>query len=195
MTAEVVEATQVVDAYPGLLDSVRGMLDRLASSRLDAATVSELTHRIEDVRERLGPYVVDESAQDFGRRFDLPDRGQTLVPSYAVRHAEPDRWSGIVTFGRYHLGRNGAVHGGSLALFFEDVMGQLAISAGRSFGRAAYTHVDFRALSPIETELTFHAWIVSEIGRKRLVRAELRDGDTTCVEAEGLIIELGPHQH
>lgn len=194
MTAETVVRTGL-DGYVGLLDSLRSLLDELAGARLDDTTSRTLGRQLDDARATLAPLLVDEAHQTFARRFDLPDRGQTLVSTYAVLDAEQDRWSGSVAFGRYHLGRNGAVHGGSLTLFFEDLIGQLAISAGRTFGRAAYTHVDFRALTPVGAELTFRAWFVSEVGRKRLLRAEVRDGDTLCAEAEGLVIELRSHQH
>lgn len=70
----------------------------------------------------------------------------------------------------------------------------LATSGGRSFGRAAYTHVDFRSVTPVGRELTLRAWFESEIGRKRVLRGELRDGNVLCVEAEGLVVELRPGQ-
>jgi acyl-coenzyme A thioesterase PaaI-like protein len=194
VTTQIVTRTDVSDGYAGLLDSVRGLLDDLAGARLDDPTAAALGGQVEALRSLLAGCGVDEAQQDFGRRPELPHRGQTLVPPYAVEHSHDGRWSGTVRFGRYHLGRSGAVHGGSLALFFEDVIGQLAISDGRIFGRAAYTHVDFRALTPVDTDLTFHAWFVSEEGRKRFLRAEVRDGDTLCAEADGLVIELRPDQ-
>jgi hypothetical protein len=194
VTAEAVAPTEAAEAYAGLLDAVRGLLDDLAGARLDEAVSRDLGRRLDAMRATLAPLQVDESRQTFGRRLDLPDRGQTLVPAYAVEDTDRDRWTGTVRFGRYHLGRNGAVHGGSLTLFFEDLIGQLAISAGRIFGRAAYTHVDFRALTPIDADLSFHAWFVSEEGRKRFLRAEVRDGDTLCAEADGLVVELRPDQ-
>ena len=38
--------------------------------------------------------------------------------------------------------------------------------------------------------LDIRSWFVSEAGRKRLLRAELRHGEMLCAEAEGLF--LGP---
>jgi len=194
VTAETLTRTDGAVGYAGLLDSVRGLLDDLAGARLDEVTALAVGGQVEALRGLLARVQVDEAEQHFGRRPELPHRGQTLVPPYVGENAADDRWTGTVRFGRYHLGRAGAVHGGSLALFFEDVIGQLAISEGRIFGRAAYTHVDFRALTPIDVDLTFHAWFASEEGRKRFLRAEIRDGDTLCAEAEGLVIELRPDQ-
>jgi len=183
------------DAYGQLLDSVRSMLDHLAAARPGDATAIEAARQIDDVRDLLAAHAAAEAQQSFGRRPDLPVRGQTLVPPYVVHAVDGDEVRGTVRFGRYHLGRNGAVHGGSIALLCEDLIGQLAIAGGRSFGRAAYTHVDFRSLTPVGTELSFRAWFMAEEGRKRTVRAEIRDGDRVCIEAEGLVVALRPGQH
>lgn len=178
------------DAYGELLTSMRGMLDHLAAARLDDATARAMTREVDALRDRLADHVVGESAQPFGRRADLPARGQTMVPVFVAHEADRDSVHGTVTFGRYHLGANGAVHGGAITLLFESVMGQLAGSGGRTFGRAAYTHVDFRAITPVGRELELRAWFVSESGRKRVLRAEICDGEVRCAEAEGLVIEL-----
>lgn len=182
------------DGYGRLLDSVRSMLDHLAAADPDEVTTREVTHQLDAIRDRLAASAVGEADQAFARRGDLPARGQTLVPPYVVRLVDGDEVRGTVHFGRYHLGRNGAVHGGSITLLCEDLIGQLAISGGRSFARAAYTHVDFRSLTPVGVDLAFRAWFVSEEGRKRVLRAEIRDGDRLCVEAEGLVVALRPDQ-
>lgn len=178
------------DAYGELLTSMRAMLDHLGAARLDDATARALTLEVDALRERLADHVVGESEQTFARRADLPARGQTMVPPFVAHEADRDSMRGTVTFGRYFLGRNGAVHGGAITCLFENVMGHLAGTGGRTFGRAAYTHVDFRAITPVGRELELRAWFESEIGRKRVIRAEIRDGEVLCAEAEGLVIEL-----
>ena len=45
-----------------------------------------------------------------------------------------------------------------------------------------------------DKELQVSAWVTKVEGRKRFVRGELRDGDLLCADAEGLFIELLPHQ-
>lgn len=192
--ADWLEPSGDADGYDGMLTALRDLLDTVAAARLDEATIARTTRELTDLRDSLRPRAVAEVDQVFARRPDLPGRGQTLVPVYAVDRADPDNVWATITFGRYHLGSNGAVHGGSLALLFENLLGQLAISGGRTFARAAYTHVDFRSVTPVGRELTLHAWFVSEVGRKRVVRAVLRDGDVVCAEAEGLCIELLPGQ-
>lgn len=178
------------DSYGELLASLRGMLDHFAAARLDDATARAMTVEIDALRDRLGDHIAGESDQQFGRRRDLPAGGQTMVPVFAVDEADRDSMRGTVTFGRYFLGRNGAVHGGAITSLFEALMGRLATSGGRTFARAAYTNVDFRAITPVGRELALRVWFVSEEGRKRVLRADIRDGDVVCAEAEGLVIEL-----
>lgn len=182
------------DGYDELLDALRGLLDTVAAARLDDAETARTTRDLVALRDRLAPHAVAEADQAFGRRPDLPGKGQSLVPLWVVQRADADNVWATLTVGRYHLGSNGAVHGGSIALLFENVLGLLAISGGRTFARAAYTHVDFRSVTPVGRELDLHAWFVSEVGRKRVLRATLHDGDVLCAEAEGLCIELRPDQ-
>ena len=182
------------DGYRELLGSVNRFLDLLATARLDEAGNRTLFADLDTLSEQLADHSVSEDDQVFARRSDLPSRGQTLCPTYVVREATADTARATIIFGRYHLGRNGAVHGGSLALVFEDFMGQLAILGGRTFARAAYTHVDDRSVTPVGVELELRGGFVSEEGRKRVLRAELRDGDRVCAEAEELVIELRPGQ-
>lgn len=178
------------DGYSELLDMVRSLLDHLAAARLDETQTRALTQDLAGVRDRLAEHAVAEVDQIFAQRTDVPARGQTLVPPYVVTSADRDQVRATVIFGRYFLGTNGAVHGGAITLLFENLLGQLAITGGRTFGRAAYTHVDFRSVTPVGRELTLHAWFCSEVGRKRVLRGQLWDGDVLCAEAEGLVIEL-----
>ncbi|MCW2866656.1 MAG: thioesterase family protein [Marmoricola sp.] len=182
------------DGYGALLGSVRSLLDHLAAARPDESTTRAVTRDLDAVRDRLAEHAVAEADQVFAHRIDVAARGQTLVPPYVVQEADRDRVRATLVFGRYFLGANGAVHGGAISLLFENVFGELAISGGRTFGRAAYTHVNFRAVTPVGREVVVEAWFESEVGRKRVLRGEIRDGDVLCVEAEGLVVELRPGQ-
>jgi acyl-CoA thioesterase FadM len=60
--------------------------------------------------------------------------------------------------------------------------------------RTAYLHVDYRAITPIGAEVVVTGQVVGVEGRKRLLRGELRHGDTLCAAADALFVELLPHQ-
>ncbi|APB01194.1 hypothetical protein NS506_07169 [Nocardia seriolae] len=60
--------------------------------------------------------------------------------------------------------------------------------------RTAFLHVDYRSITPLNTELKVHGWVERQEGRKVFVRATLHDGDRLCAEAHGLFVLLKPGQ-
>jgi acyl-coenzyme A thioesterase PaaI-like protein len=87
------------------------------------------------------------------------------------------------------------VHGGVLPLLFDSVFGMVIHAAGRPISRTAFLHVDYRRVTPIETELTVRGRIREAEGRKAFVNAELSDPDHNLLaEAHGLMIRLLPGQ-
>lgn len=182
------------DSYGAMIANLRSMLDHLAGADPDDDTVAALTADLAEWRRRLAPSATREDDQVFGRRRDLPGRGQTMVPALVVREADRDSVHATVRFGRYYLGGGGAVHGGAIPLLFDEVLGRLCNSDGRQMARTASLHTDYRAIVPVGVELEVRGWFVSVEGRKCVLRAELRDGDTICAEAEGLFVVLNPGQ-
>lgn len=100
-----------------------------------------------------------------------------------------------VQFSRFHVGGNYAVHGGVLPMLFDSLFGMCIHAAGRPISRTAFLHVDYRAVTPIDTPLQARGWIREAEGRKAFVNAELRDGEGKLLaEANGLMIMLLPGQ-
>jgi acyl-coenzyme A thioesterase PaaI-like protein len=156
-------------------------------SRAAAVTVADLVGA-------LGQHEVDERAQPAGRQFQHPGRGQTFLPAVAVDEYDGATVRGRVTFGRFYLGSNGAAHGGAISLVFDDLLGQLANAPGRPRSRTAYLHVDYRRVVAVGRELSVTGGIARAEGRKLFVEGELRDGDVVLSHAEGLFVQLEPHQ-
>ena len=180
--------------YLDMVDQARGLLDSLTAAVPDAEAVAEVTAELRRLTDRLAATAVDENHQLSGRVQDVPGRGQLLVPPASVEYLDNSRVECSVTFTRYYLGGHGAVHGGALPLLFDDILGRFAQTAGRPTSRTAYLRVDYRSITPVGRPLRLVAQIVSEQGRKKLVRATLKDGDTLCAEAEGLFVVLRPGQ-
>jgi hypothetical protein len=180
--------------YPELIAQLRVLQDTIAGTAPPADVVEHVTAALADVSARLAPYGVDERQQLFSQLTDLPGRGQAMTPVFVPERSDSKSIAGRVRYGRFYLGSNGAVHGGALPLLFDEVLGRLACSGGRSRSRTAYLHVDYRNVTPVEAELTLSGWFESEEGRKRLLRGTLRHGDTLCAEAEGLFVALRPGQ-
>lgn len=180
--------------YGAMIEALRSFLDSIAAAKPNDATTDLLTTDLRGWADRLAPLAVPERDQMFAHQRDLPGRGQTMAPKLFVDGGDAENVHGHVTFGRYFLGGNGAVHGGALPLLFDEILGRLANTGGRKPSRTAFQHVDYRAITPIGKRLSVRGWFVSEAGRKRLLRASLHDGDTLCAEAEGLFVELKPGQ-
>ncbi|WP_229787410.1 PaaI family thioesterase [Nocardioides luteus] len=131
----------------------------------------------------------EEGKRVFGERFDLPDRGQTLTPVFAPQVVTTSKVEGTAWFGDYFHGSNGAAHGGTLPLLFDEVFGHIAVERG-SRARTAYLHTDFRSVTPIGVDLQVRAWVERAEGRKLFLAADLRDGEVVCAEAEALFVLL-----
>jgi acyl-coenzyme A thioesterase PaaI-like protein len=117
-----------------------------------------------------------------------------MSPELVVDHASGDDMRGRVRFGAFYHGSNGAVHGGALALLFDEALGRLAHNGGRPPSRTAYLRTDFRSIARIETNLLVHAWVERHEGRKIVLRATLMDGEALVAEGEALFITLRPDQ-
>jgi acyl-coenzyme A thioesterase PaaI-like protein len=127
--------------------------------------------------------------------MDLPVRGNILTIPMEARKGDDGRIHGWARFARFHLGRNGAVHGGALGMLFDTVLGlTAAVLTGGPRQRTAYLKIDYRHIVPIETELQIDAGIHRVDGRKIFVSGRLSDGDSLLTEAEALFVRLKPGQ-
>ncbi len=182
------EQSETVSSYVEMIATLRTFLDTLAAAKPDEPAIADLKNKLQDLSRTLARLAVAEKEQLYGQLRNYPDRGQATQPVVIVDTQNDDEMRGRVTFGRFFLGRGGAAHGGSIAFLFDDMLGRLANAPPRATTRTAYLHIDFRALVPIETELQVRAQLVSEVGRKRMMRGTISLGDIVCAEAEGLFV-------
>jgi hypothetical protein len=183
-------------AQPGftaMIDALRALQDQATGSAPPEPVLADVTRQLTDLTRQLAAYPVGERGQIAGHLADVPGRGQALIPAVHIDEEDPDWVRGHVTFGRYYLGGNGAVHGGAIPLIFDELMGRLA-STGRTPARTAYLHVNYRNVTPIEARLEVEVHRGAEEGRKRFMRGVLRSGDTICADAESLFVALRPGQ-
>ena len=181
--------------YGRFIEAVRTLQDHTRAADAPDDVITKAADLIEAVSELLAPYDADEWTTPSGRRMDLPNRGNIMqVPADLKKTAE-DEVGGTARFRRFHLGRNGAVHGGALALLFDSVLGFAAFRLSRSLKqRTAYLHVNYRKIAPIEKELQVDARIDRAEGRKIFVTGRLLDGETVLADAEALFVKLNPGQ-
>lgn len=187
-------------AHPGpgfgrFLSAMRRLQDLAVSTDPDPQTWEDAADRVENLVSLLDPFEAAEGVGPAGRVPDLPGAGSLLMVPWFVDRFEPDGVELRVRFSRYHVGGNRAVHGGVLPLLFDSVFGMVIHAAGRPISRTAFLHVDYRRVTPIDTELTVRGRIREAEGRKAFVNAELSDPDHNLLaEAHGLMIRLLPGQ-
>ncbi len=87
-------------------------------------------------------------------------------------------------------GPPGYVHGGYLALAFDEVLGFANIAAGYG-GLTGRLTVRYRRPTPLHQELRFEAHTERVEGRRLTTVGSLYDGDTLTAEAEGLFVRIG----
>jgi acyl-coenzyme A thioesterase PaaI-like protein len=185
--------------YGRFIDAVRRLQDHARAVDAPDEVITEAADQLEKLSALLSPYDADEWESPSGRRMDLPMRGNILTIPMAVRQGPQKgtdgRIHGWARFTRFHLGRNGAVHGGALGMLFDSVLGLTSsVITGGPRQRTAYLKIDYRHIVPIERELQFEAGIDRVDGRKIFVSGRLSDGDTLLTEADALFVRLKPGQ-
>jgi acyl-coenzyme A thioesterase PaaI-like protein len=180
--------------YGRFVEAVRTLQDHTRAADAPDGVINKAADMIEAVNDLLAPFEADEWTTPSGRRMDLPNRGNLLQVPSELQTVE-DEVDGTVRFRRYHLGRNGAVHGGAVAQMWDSVLGFAAFRLSRSLKqRTAYLHVNYRQIVPIGKDLRVDARVDRSEGRKIFVAGRLFDGDTLLCDAEALFVKLNDGQ-
>lgn len=181
--------------YERLLAAQRVVQNQLSGATPPPEVAAKLADALQAVSDLLAQHQSDEAGRWDGGHPEIPGRGAPLSPPYVIDERTPTRWRGRVTFGRFYLGGNGAAHGGSQPLLFDDLLGGLANVQMSLPARTAYLKVNYRRITPIGVELTFEVNLDRIEGRKRWLTGQLYtpDGKIAC-DAESLFVELRPGQ-
>jgi acyl-coenzyme A thioesterase PaaI-like protein len=181
--------------YGRFVEAVRTLQDHARAANAPDEVITEAADLIEAASRLLAPHDADEWASPSGRRMDLPNRGSVLGIPSDYHRTDRGRIGGTAQFRRFHLGRNGAVHGGCIAQLFDSLLGYTAFRLTRSlYQRTAFLHVDYRKIVPIETKLQVDAAVDRVDGRKMFISGRLLDGENVLAEANALFVELNSGQ-
>jgi acyl-coenzyme A thioesterase PaaI-like protein len=181
--------------YGRFIDAVRRLQDHARAVDAPDEVITEAADLLDRVSSLLTPFDSDEWSSPSGRRMDLPVRGNVLTVPMSAHKTDDGRIQGWARFARFHLGRNGAVHGGSIGMLFDTVLGLTSsVLTGGPRQRTGYLHINYRQIVPIEKKLQIDAAVDRVEGRKIFVAGRLSDGDTVLADAEALFVLLQPGQ-
>jgi acyl-coenzyme A thioesterase PaaI-like protein len=191
-----------------LADAIRDVLRRFHDEcappdKLSEAT--ELARRMYDLLEGTPrePWFAEGISDDRHQRRErmrrrehalFRGRANPMAPpitSQVVRREDGSEViEGRVTVGRRYEGPPNGVHGGYVAGLFDDVLGAAQSLIDGPSGLTGTLHVRYRNVTPLDTELTFHAWIEHVSGRRIKAQATCHAGDVLTAEAEALFVRV-----
>ncbi|WP_345602978.1 PaaI family thioesterase [Tomitella cavernea] len=174
--------------------AMRDLQDLAVSAAPEPEVFGAAADKAEELAAMLRPYAAEEGKSPTNRSVGLPGRGSLLMLPWTLTGLEPGRVTASGVFRRYHLGGNGAAHGGVLPLLFDDVFGMVTHAQGQPVSRTAYLTVNYRNVTPLDKELTVEATVDSADGRKTYVSGRLWDGGTLLADADALMVRLRPWQ-
>ena len=186
-----------------LAEAVRHLVD--ATLTIEDATEEQLgtaADMAEAVARHLGRQPHDDDRGVRGRSEDGHSDYLCRSPLVGVVSpvAPPMTWTtdddGLRMRGTFHAayeGPPGYVHGGMIALAFDEVLGIANIAAGHP-GMTARLTIHYRKPTPLFHELRFRAALDRVEGRRIMSRAQLWDGETLTAEAEGLFVQPRPER-
>jgi acyl-coenzyme A thioesterase PaaI-like protein len=191
-------AAFVTPARERLAGAARRLVDALLTAdvdeaQLDAAadaTEAALTVLVTDpARPALLSRRGERRHEDYLPRSPLVGALHPGAPPFEWEFRD-DRFVGHAVLGAAFEGPPGYVHGGWVALMFDEALGIANVTSGHP-GMTARLTVRYRRPTPLGTTLRLEAWTREREGRRITTVGTLHAGDLLCAEAEGLFIQIG----
>jgi acyl-coenzyme A thioesterase PaaI-like protein len=132
----------------------------------------------------------DRDHGDYLPRSPIVGESSPLAPPIAWEWVPP-RILGRVVFGAAYEGPPGYVHGGIIALAFDEMLGMANIASGHP-GMTGTLKVRYRRPTPLYREVRFEAWVDRVEGRRIMTRGTLSCADDLCAECDGVFVQPRP---
>jgi acyl-coenzyme A thioesterase PaaI-like protein len=193
-------------ALQGAVAGVRQLISHLRKTTAPRELLRNLEHEIAALNARLEPYdyegpymqrslVMRDS--DHTRDTDIPAEffpySPVIGPLNAIAPPIAFDFDGKEVHAEHvfdapYNGPPTAVHGGVIALVFDELLGSLG--ALRDIGGFTGTlSIRYCSLTPIGKSIRMRSWIDRHEGRKAFIKGTMHQGDRLCAEAEGIFIQ------
>ena len=191
-----------------LVDTTRALVTTLRTADAPGDVLARATALVREAAELLAPHQVDGTpgqnalrVEDTSReQFASGDPARFFPYSPVVGPLNPvappltftfdgERLSGTGTLGSPYTGPPGAVHGGVVALVFDELLGAVNACLGLGAFTGTLT-IRYERITPIEQEITFESWVDRTEGRKVFSRGTISAGGEVTARAEGVFIRV-----
>jgi hypothetical protein len=186
----------VVEPNPrleGLVRELRAVQDAVMGTVAPNDVIDAVIKQLADVAAQLEPYSLSTRPTNGWDDTRRSAHTRTFAPVLEDVRVTDDQMSARLTINSFYLGANGAAHGGSIPLIFDQALAQLA-QYRRSISRTAYLNVSYRAVTPVLKPLRDEGRLERIDGRKRFVHGTISHGDLVTAEAHALYVALRPGQ-
>jgi acyl-coenzyme A thioesterase PaaI-like protein len=164
-----------------------------------AAAAAALAEVAEDLERRAGPgrrrrLAPDPAGppQEFFPSSPVTGFANPLSPPVVVESIEGGL-AGTAWFDYQYEGPPTCVHGGVIAMVFDEILGAANIAEGRP-GMTGTLTIRYLKPTPLRTTLRVEAHCTDQQGRKIYTRGAIYHGDVLTAEAEGVFIQLVPER-
>lgn len=200
-------------ALVGATANLRRVIANLRKTKAPAALLGEVERELAAIADRLAPY--DHPGPYAQARLVLPDEiaaperntddpaeffpyspivgpKNAVAPPVEFRLVDREFHAEHVFDAPYN-GPPTAVHGGVIALVFDELLGCLGAMLGVG-GFTGTLTVRYRSLTPLHRPIRMRSWIDREEGVKVFIKGTMHtrdegaDEDRLCAEAEGIFI-------
>lgn len=184
-----------------LAEAVRHLID--AAVTMDDATEEQLgtaADMAEAIARHLGrePHTDDRGVRTRREREHADYLPRSPLVGTLSPIAPPMQWEagpdGVVIEGTYHAayeGPPGYVHGGWIALTFDELLGMTNIASGHP-GMTGRLSVRYLKPTPLHRPARLRGWTERVEGRRIVAKGELVVDGVVTAEAEGLFVSIGP---
>ena len=195
------------EALSAAVDGVRRLIANLRKTKAPGELLERVANRVRELSDELDEH--DHPGPYAQRRLVL--RMENMPPGAAETPAEFFPYSPVIgplnaiappvefrlegremhaehVFDAPYNGPPTAVHGGVIALVFDELLG----TTGAMLDTGGFTgtlSIRYESLTPLGRPIRMRGWIDRREGRKIFIRGTMHDGDRLCAQAEGVFIQ------